>query len=108
MQQEYLCLGRIDKGLVRYLAKMTGLGRAQVTCLISPIVQSARTDHSGHQLRNSGLSTPCSSLSPPSGSLNRGLSWTRPGPPYPMTARSAGNAAVSQRTDRLIGNKATV
>lgn len=35
VQQEYLCLGRRDKGLVRrYLAKMTGLGRAQVTRLI--------------------------------------------------------------------------
>ena len=35
VQQEYLCLGRGDKGLVRrYLAKMTGLGRAQVTRLI--------------------------------------------------------------------------
>lgn len=35
VQQEYLCLGRREKGLVRrYLAKMTGLGRAQVTRLI--------------------------------------------------------------------------
>jgi transposase InsO family protein len=35
VQQEYLRLGRQDKGLVRrYLAKMTGLGRAQVTRLI--------------------------------------------------------------------------
>lgn len=35
VQQEYLGLGRRDKGLVRrYLAKMTGLGRAQVTRLI--------------------------------------------------------------------------
>ena len=35
VQQEYLCLGRRDRGFVRrYVAKMTGLGRAQVTRLI--------------------------------------------------------------------------
>lgn len=35
VQQEYLCLGRGEKGLVRrYLSKMTGLSRAQVTRLI--------------------------------------------------------------------------
>lgn len=35
VEQEYLRLGRVDKGLVRrYVAKMTGLGRAQVTRLI--------------------------------------------------------------------------
>jgi len=35
VQQEYLCLGRREKGLVRrYLSKMTGLSRAQVTRLI--------------------------------------------------------------------------
>jgi len=36
VQQEYGCLGRRERGLVRrYVAKMTGLGRAQVTRLIS-------------------------------------------------------------------------
>ena len=36
VQQEYLSLGRREKGLVRrYLSKMTGRGRAQVTRLIS-------------------------------------------------------------------------
>lgn len=36
VQQEYLCLERRERGLVRrYLAKMTGLSRAQVTRLIS-------------------------------------------------------------------------
>lgn len=35
VQQEYLCLGRGEKGLVRrYLSKMTGLSRAQMTRLI--------------------------------------------------------------------------
>jgi transposase InsO family protein len=43
VQQEYLGLGRQGKGLVRrYIAKMTGLGRAQVTRLIGLYKASGR------------------------------------------------------------------
>lgn len=43
VQQEYLRLGRKDKGLVRkYLAKLTGMGRAQLTRLIGQYLESGQ------------------------------------------------------------------
>jgi len=52
VQQQYLSLGRRDKGLVRrYLCRMTGLSRAQVTRLISGYGKSGRVKAAVYQRR---------------------------------------------------------
>ena len=50
VQHEYATLKRFDKGLVRkYLARMTGLGRAQVTRLIAAYAKTGRVREPAYQ-----------------------------------------------------------